>query len=76
MTIHIIIQKEDTIFTIKKPTWPKPNNLFLVKFFISTIDTSNEPSQLCDQTNQKVIIKPIQVAPYAIQVNLNLFTSS
>ena len=47
----------------------KPYNLFLVKFLISTIDTSNEPSQLCDQANQKFIIKPIEVAPYSIQVN-------
>ena len=76
MTVHIIIHKEDKIFTIKKPTWPKPNNLLLVKFFISNIDTSNEPSQLCDKTNQKVIIKPIQVAPYSVQVNSNLFTST
>ena len=76
MTVHIIIHKEDTIFTLKKPTWSKPNNLSLVKFLISTIDTSNEPSQLCDKTNQKFIIKPIQVAPYLIQVNSNLFTST
>ena len=76
MKVHIIIYKENIIFIVKKPTAKKPKSLFLVKFFISTIDTSNEPSQLCDKTNQKDIIKPIQRAPYLIQVNSNLFTST
>ena len=76
MTVHIIMYKENIIFTVKEPMAEKPKNLFLVKFFIWTIDTFDEPSQLWDQTNQKVILKPIQVALYSIQVNSKLFTST